>query len=363
MGKKTMSRKSDHIRIALNEDVEVRLDAGWEDIHLLHNPLPEIDLSEVDLSTSFLGKGLKYPFVISALTGGCEEASHINETLAVVASEFGIAMEIGSQRILLEERDWEWTYSIARKVSPDILLMANIGAPQVVAEKDRERVESLVEMLKADALVIHLNFLQEAVMVDGEPKARGCLSAIEMLASSLSVPVIVKETGAGIPQDLAKRLKELNVSALDIGGAGGTSMALIESFRSKKAPNPIYERLGRTYSRWGIPTPVSILGARQAGLSLIASGGIRTGLDAAKAIALGADLVGVARPMLQAAVKGREEVRSYLKAFFLELRVGMFLCGALTIADLKGKRVLITGHTKEWLEGLGLRGIPWQPSP
>ncbi len=352
-------RKQEHAEISSTVDVEAEIGAGWEDIHFLHQCLPEIDRDEIDLSANFCGKRIDHPLVISALTGGYSQAAWINQTLGKVAEHFGLIMEVGSQRPMLEFPHLAETYSTARRAAPRTFLVANIGAAQLIAQKDSpactlEQVEELVAVIEADALAIHLNFLQEAVMPEGDRRARGCTEAIGRIAEALSVPVIVKETGAGISKSQALELKSRGVAALDIGGAGGTSMALVESRRAASHQNQFSQKLGQTFGNWGIPTAVSIVEAKASSLPLIASGGVRTGLDAAKALALGASLVGIARPLLsQVLTRGYDGAIEYLEGFFEEFSVAMFLAGASTINELQQKRLLITGKTKDWLEQLG----------
>ncbi len=352
-------RKQEHVEISTTMDVEAGINAGWEDIRFLHQCLPEIDHDEIQLSTVFCGRRVERPLVISALTGGHSQAAWINETLGRVAEHFGLIVEVGSQRPMLKLPSLVETYATARRAAPHAFLVANIGAAQLIAQEQSlactvEQAKELVTAIGADALAIHLNFLQEAVMPEGDCRARGCTEAIGRMAESLSVPVIVKETGAGISKSQALELKARGVAALDIGGAGGTSMALVESHRAAYRKDQRFQRLGQTFSGWGIPTAVSIVEARASSLPLIASGGVRTGLDAAKALALGASLVGIARPLLGRVLSGGYDgLVEYLEVFFEELTVAMFLAGALAISELQGKRLLITGKLKDWLEQLG----------
>lgn len=351
-------RKREHVAVASTQDVASVLSAGWRDIHFLHQSLPEIDRDDVDLSTSFLGRRFRCPLVISALTGGYPEAAAINRTLGRLAAEFDLIMELGSQRPMLEQPELTETYAVARRVAPDAFIMANIGAAQLIAQGESspltlEQVAGLVTAIGADALVIHLNFLQEAVMPEGDRRARGCLAAIGRVAASLPVPVIVKETGSGIARNQAQAFKENGVAALDIGGAGGTSMALAESYRWSSRNGPSLANAGKTFSGWGIPTAVSLVEARASGLPLIASGGVRTGLDGAKALALGASLVGAARPWLIALERGYEGAKEYLTGFLEELATAMFLVGAAEVPELAVRKLVITGTLREWLHGLG----------
>ncbi|MFC1892883.1 type 2 isopentenyl-diphosphate Delta-isomerase [Chloroflexota bacterium] len=352
-------RKQEHVEISTTMDVEAEISAGWEDILFLHRCLPEIDRDEIQLATDFCGRRVERPLVVSALTGGHSHAAGINETLGRLAEHFGLVLEVGSQRPMLGVPSLVETYATARRAAPHACLVANIGAAQLIVQRQSpactvEQVRELVMAIRADALAIHLNFLQEAVMPEGSRWAKGCTEAIGRMAESLPVPVIVKETGAGISKSQALELKARGLSALDIGGAGGTSMALVESHRAASRENKRFQKLGQTFGGWGIPTAVSVVEAGVSGLPLIASGGIRTGLDAAKALALGASLVGIARPLLgKVLAGGYDEAVEYLEVFFEELAITMFLVGAATPGELRERRLLITGKLKDWLEQLG----------
>ncbi len=354
-----IKRKEEHVEICSTMDGEAEISAGWEDIHFLHQCLPEINREEISLATNFCDKRVERPLVISALTGGYPQAAGINHILGKAAEHFGLIMEVGSQRPMVDFPELVETYSTAREAAPSAFLIANIGAAQLIAQKGGsnytlEQIKWLVEAIGADALAIHLNFLQEAVMPEGESRAKGCTEAIGRIASSISVPLIVKETGAGISKYQALELKSRGVAALDIGGAGGTSMALVESHRAALHQDKRFQRLGQTFANWGIPTAISIVEAKSSGLPIIASGGIRSGLEAAKAIALGADLVGIGRPLLSHTLReGYEGVIEWLEGFFEELSIAMFLTAASKVEELKQKRLLITGKTKDWLEQLG----------
>ena len=252
----------------------------------------------------------------------------------------------------------EYTYSITREAAPNAFLVANIGASRLIEQPGQSRVrleqiQRLIEVIRADALAIHLNFLQESVMPEGDSRARGCLDAIQEVAEELTVPVIVKETGAGISRSQAVRLRDSGITVLDIGGAGGTSMARLELHRARMNKNPKYEELASTFADWGIPSVVSLIEVSDSRLPVIASGGITNGLEATKALALGASLVGVARPLLYAAAEGYEALAGWLDRFLSELSVAMFLSSAVSITQLQKKKVVILGRTKEWLEQLG----------
>lgn len=353
-----MKRKQEQVEVGSTIDVESGISAGWEDIHFLHQCLPEINKEEIDLAVEFLGRRMSCPLVISALTGGYPQATGINKALGRAAEHFGLIMEVGSQRPMIDFPQLVETYSAAREAAPHAFLIANIGAAQLIAQKGSpsytlEQIEELVKAINADALAIHLNFLQEAVVSEGDVRARGCLEAIVRVASSLSVPVIVKETGAGVSKSQTSELKSGGMAALDVGGAGGASMALLESRRAALHGNQRSERLGQTFANWGIPTAISLVEARTSGLPIIASGGVRNGLEAAKALALGASMVGIGRPLLGCVLtEGYEGVREWIEEFLGELSIAMFLVGASTIKELQQRKVIIVGLTGDWLEQL-----------
>ncbi len=350
-------RKAEHVEIASSRDVSSRPGPGWSDVRLVHCALPEIDRDEVDPSVQFLGRRLRYPVFISAMTGGHERGAEVNAVLAQAAEKFGIAMGLGSQRAALKLPHLARTYVVARERAPTAFLIANIGAPQLVPQDGApalsvDEARKLVEMVHADALAVHLNFLQEVVQPEGDRRARGCLKAISDLCGAVGVPVIAKETGAGMSYRVACLLKDAGVAALDVGGAGGTSFAAVEAERAARYGKRQAQRLGQVFRDWGIPTAVSVMEAARVGLPVVATGGVRTGLDAAKAIALGATAVGVARPLLEAALEGYEQVESWLEQFVAELEAAMFLTGAPTVADLQHRPVVLLGETLEWLRQL-----------
>lgn len=326
---KIKDRKLDHLKICTEENVESGK-TGLEDISLVHKALPEVDYDKIDMGVEFLGKKLNYPIIFEAMTGGVSEASRINKDVASVAQEYGIGFGVGSQRAALEHPDLEDTFKV-RDVAPDIFLVGNIGAVQLNYGYSVKECAKAVEMIGADALALHLNPLQEVVQIEGNKNFSGLTKKINEVAKKLGKPVIVKETGCGISYETASALK---VAAFDVGGTGGTSWSLVESHRSEG----LGKELGKTFSNWGIPTADSIREVTRIGTPVIASGGIRTGIDAAKALALGADCVGIALPILKSwTAGGKQGVTDYLDGFISELRIAMFLTGAKNVSYLKGR--------------------------
>lgn len=342
------SRKLDHIRIALAKNVQSNVKSGFEDISLVHCALPEIDKREIEVETSFLGRKIQAPLIIAGMTGGHEKAEVINRNLALAAQELGIPMGLGSQRAAIEDSGMTYTFSVAREVAPRAFLIANLGIAQFCRGYGPAEARKAVDMIKADALAVHLNPLHEAVQSSGDVSFKGCLTKLKEL-SSLGVPVIAKETGAGICREDAELLEKTGVAAIDVGGLGGTSFAAIEHYRSGG------ETLGRTFWDWGIPTAIATVEcSRHTKLPVIATGGIRSGIDVAKAIALGASCCGLALPLLGRAKKSYKEVVMELERIIEELKTAMFLVGAGSVEELKQANVVITGRTREWLE---LRGV------
>ena len=327
-------RKSEHLRILLKEDVRFRnLTTGLERYHFVHQALPEINRDRVDLSTTLLGKHLSAPVIISSMTGGTEEAETINKNLAMAAQIHDLGMGVGSQRTALEEPGLSHTYQV-RDVAPDILLLANLGAVQLNYGYGIEHCQRAVEMIEADGLILHLNPLQEALQPEGNTDFSGLLTKIEEVCRGLSVPVIVKEVGWGISEDVARRLADAGVAAIDVAGAGGTSWSEVEMHR---AVSEISRRIAAAFADWGIPTAESIQLVRRAApeVALIASGGIRTGVEVAKAIALGADAAALATPFLQPATVSPEAVGEKIREVLEELRTAMLCVGAGNLQELK----------------------------
>lgn len=353
-------RKAEHVQVALAHDIAAPQAASWADIRLIHQALPEVNLDEVDTSTVYLGKRLSHPVFISSLTGGHPDVAVINERLAVIAQEYGLAMGVGSQRAALVTPALAETYSVTRANAPDAFLIANIGAPQLIAQAGKlpftvDDARAAVRMIGADALAVHLNFLQEAAQPEGDRKAKGALAGLRGIVDGVEVPVIAKETGAGISFEQASRLTALGVAAIDVGGAGGSSMAAMEAQRSQERGDQRAGAIGALYRDWGVPTPISVVETRVAapGLPITATGGVRSGLDAARALALGATLVGMGFPFLKAAAQSEAAVREFIEQFLLELRVAMQLSGAPAVDALRRVPVVVSGATREWLVARG----------
>ncbi len=343
-------RKLDHIRICLNESVEAAVSAGFEDVVLVHRALPEVDAESIDLRTSFMGREVSMPLFIAAMTGGHPEAEKINRNLAIAAQELNIPLGVGSQRAGIEKRELVRSFTVARKHAPDAFLIANLGAVQFCRGFTPKEAQRAVEMIEADAIALHLNPLQEAVQREGDTQFAGVLERISEVCEALDVPVIVKETGSGICAEDALRLQEAGVSAIDVGGAGGTSFAVVESYRGT-------EQLAKNFLSWGIPTVVSLVEcARSVAIPVFATGGVRSGVDIAKALALGARACGVALPLLRQAVKGAEGVMEVLRTYERELRIAMFLSGSRDVEELSRSKAVVLGRCREWLSARGMLG-------
>ncbi len=325
-------RKSDHIRINLENDVRSGVTTGLEKYRFFHRALPEINLEDVDLSLEIFGKRLQAPILISSMTGGTQEAAKINQNLAVAAQEAGLAMGVGSQRAAIEQPQLASTFKL-RKYAPKILLLANLGAVQLNYGYGIQECRRAVEMIEADALILHLNALQEAVQPEGDTRFSGLSKKIEAICRNLEVPVIAKEVGWGFSETDIQLLADAVISAIDVGGAGGTSWSQVEMYRAK---NPSQARLAAAFVNWGVPTADAIRNVRKTapGLKVFASGGLRSGVDLAKCLALGASLGGLASPFLKAAAVSAEETISAIHEIRDEVRVCMFACGAKDLESL-----------------------------
>lgn len=327
------SRKADHIRINLDEDVRSGLTTGLERYRFIHRALPELDLEAVDLTLSLFGRSLRAPLLISSMTGGTEEAAHLNHTLAEAAQATGIAMGLGSQRAALEHPELADTFRV-RHLAPDILLFANLGAVQLNYGYGLDECRRAVDMLEADALILHLNAVQEAVQPEGDTRFAGLAGKIEQVCRALPVPVIAKEVGWGFAEEDVRLLVNAGVAAIDVAGAGGTSWSQVEMYRAQTESQ---KRLAAAFIDWGIPTADALLNVRRVSpdLPIIASGGLRTGLDVAKCVALGASLGGMAGPFLKAAAHSVELTVQTIQEIQREIRACMFAAGAGSIEQLQ----------------------------
>ena len=350
-------RKADHIEICLEEDVQARkTTTGFEDVSLVHKALPEIEREKIDISTTVFDYKFSAPVFVGAMTGGTAKALKINAALAEAVEELKLGMGVGSQRAAIDNPKLERSFSVVREKAPTAFILANIGGPQLVGKYGVKEARKAVEMIEANALAIHLNALQEAVQPEGETDYSGLLNKIGEIAQCLDVPVIVKETGAGIAAEEAKMLEDAGVAGIDVAGVGGTSWAAVEYYRAKRRQDEFNQRLGETFWDWGIPTAVSLVETVQSvSIPVIASGGIRSGIDVTKALALSADLASVAHPLLEPATKGSEDVKKTLQSLIGGVRNSMFLLGADSVQKLQNVTVVLTGRTSEWLRARGFQ--------
>lgn len=352
----TIARKGDHVDIILGGGMGARHNA-WDEVTLLHEALPEVDLETIGLSTEFLNHRLDAPLMIASMTGGYERARDINARLAEAAAEHGIAMGVGSQRAMLKDPAQAETYTVVAEYDVPFVA-ANIGAPQLIPQGDgkpltHDEVRSLIDAIDADALIVHLNYLQEVVQPEGDVAASGVVHAIEHLAAEIGVPVIAKETGAGMTRRTASRLTRAGCAALDVGGLSGTTFAAVEKVRAERAGAVEHAERGTLFRDWGVPTPIAVLEARYGGSEIVATGGLRSGLDAARALAIGADLAGYASAVLAPAAEGSEPLAATLERLVSSLRTAMFLSGASAIDELAEVPVVVEGHSRLWAQALG----------
>jgi isopentenyl-diphosphate delta-isomerase len=330
---KTQQRKKEHLELCLDtQPLTSSSGTGLDRYRFVHNALPDLDIDELDLSTEFLGKRLNAPILISSMTGGFDLARKVNRNLAAAAQQLGVAMGVGSQRVALEEPSAADSFQV-RDLAPDILLLSNLGAVQLNYGYTVEHCRRAIEMIGADALILHLNVLQEAVQPEGNRNFKGLTEKIANVCRELDAPVLAKEVGNGISAGVALKLKATGVKAIDVAGKGGTSWYSIEAQRAAKQGKPAET----TFADWGIPTEEALVAVRQAvpDLQLVASGGIRTGLDIAKSIALGADIAAFGQPLLASALESAEKVVQYLSGIIYEIKVSMLCVGAPDMAALK----------------------------
>ena len=347
----TEQRKGHHIDICLDEPVGNSANL-WDGVHLMHQALPEVDLDDIDTSCKLFGRPLSAPLIISAMTGGIDRATRINDNLAAAAAECGIGMGVGSQRAALEKPSLAETYSVVAGYEVPLRL-GNLGAPQLIRQGDQEpysveQAKAALEMIDGHVLALHINYLQEVVQPEGDHQAEGALEAMTRLARK--VPVVAKETGAGLNHDMALALADTPIVGIDVGGAGGTSFSKVEYYRARDRDEPLRARLGVTFGNWGIPTPASVVMAQATGLPIIATGGLNTGLDVARAIVLGANAGGMARAFLKAATESKEAVVNEINIIIEELKAAMFLVGVTNLSELADEPYLVLGDLKPWMD-------------
>lgn len=337
-------RKDDHLDLVLNRrTAPATVAAGWEQIRFEHCALPELDLTQIGLRTSLLGKPMRAPLLISSMTGGMPRAEAINRHLSEAAQALGIAMCVGSQRVSLQSRNSQGLTRALRRLAPDIPLLANIGAAQLREADGLDLARRAVDALEADGLIVHLNPLQEALQPDGDRDWRGVLAQMARAARSVGVPIVAKEVGSGLSASVACALVEAGVAVIDVAGAGGTSWAAVEGERARDAAG---RAVAMAFADWGIPTPASLQAVRRAlpTVKLIASGGIRDGVDVAKAIRLGADIAGQAAGVLPAATVSTEAVVAHFEVVIRQLAVACFCTGSPNLATLRQARLLPSAH-------------------
>jgi isopentenyl-diphosphate Delta-isomerase len=330
---KTQQRKKEHLELCLDPtSVTGRFGTGLDRYRFVHNALPELDIDEINVSANFLGKRLQAPILISSMTGGFELARQVNRNLATAAQILGLAMGVGSQRVAIEEPSVADSFEV-RDVAPDILLLSNLGAVQLNYGYTVDHCRRAVEMIGADGLILHLNVLQEAAQPEGNRNFKGLGEKIAAVCRQLEVPVVAKEVGSGISADVAVRLKQAGIKAIDVAGRGGTSWYAVEAQRAAKQGKPAET----TFADWGIPTEEALIAVRQAvpDLQIVASGGVRTGLDIAKCIALGADMTAFGQPLLAAALESPEKVVEFIAGIIHEIKVTMLCVGANNLDALK----------------------------
>ncbi len=333
-------RKTQHILLCLQKENWTNNKNDFENYRFEHNALPELDFNEIDTTIEFLGKKLSYPFLISSITGGCEHGLKINQPLGKLAQKFNIALALGSQRAALLDKTLIKTFDL-RKIAPNILLLANLGAVQLNYELDLESCQQMVDMINADALILHLNPLQEVFQPEGDTNFSGLLKKIEKICHQLSVPVIVKEVGCGINAKVAQRLSQVGVKIIDIAGSGSISWSNVEAARSNDS---IIKAVAENFRNWGNSTAFSLedIAQKCPELSLIASGGIHNGIDVAKAISLGAKLGGFALPLLKTLQESEESAENFIKTIIFELKTTMFCTGSKNLTDLRMQKLIKT---------------------
>ncbi|MBA2268635.1 MAG: type 2 isopentenyl-diphosphate Delta-isomerase [Nitrosopumilus sp.] len=350
-------RKKEGIDIPLNEKVQGKETTTLlEDVYLIHNALPEINIEDIKLNTVFLGRTFSAPIIIDSMTGGTDEALLINKRLGQIAEKYGFAMGLGSQRAGLKSDKLIQSYSVARSVAPNAFLIANIGGAQLVEGLSKDDVKKIIKMIDANALAIHLNPLQELIQPEGEPRFKGILQKITSLINDIEIPVIVKEVGSGISPEVAVKLQRAGIRAINVAGSGGTSWAGIEKIRADNAKSYIKSNLGNLFWDWGIPTALCVLlASKSVNIPLIASGGLRNGLEIAKCLMLGAKMCAMAFPFLKRAAESEDELDKFTQLILAQLRGTMFLLGSSDIDSLVNTRYILKDKLASMLNSYEFR--------
>lgn len=367
-GDTTSFRKLTHVEICLREQVEARCSACWEDFHPVHRAMPNLNWEDLDTRSELFGKELTYPLICAAMTGGHPDVRLINETIARVANELGFGVGIGSERAAIEKNIPYITesFKIVRDLAPDALIIGNLGAAQFSKRGGFgvQQARAAIDLVAADAIAIHVNPAQELVQTEGDSFFRGFFHQIQEVARRIPVPIIVKEVGSGFAKEDAASVEDSPLAGVDVGGCGGTSWIGVEALRAARNADELHANLGQLFWDWGIPTAISIVEVRSnMTKTLIATGGVRNGLQAAKALALGADAVGMALPFLKAAHQGHHQLRKFVNGFVRELKTAMFLTGCRTIDDLRRIPLVVGGHSRIWLQQRGINiMMPWRRS-
>jgi len=350
------NRKDEHILLASTENVESNESTWLEHIKFIHNALPELNLDDVVLSCDFLGKSISAPIIIGAMTGGTELSKKINVSLAKAAEKYKIPMMVGSQRVILKHPETKETFSVVRENAPSVPIIGNLGISQVATSTNFDYVEDLIENIDADALAIHLNVIQEVIQPEGDKIFAGALKKIQDLKNQYSIPIIIKETGCGFSREVTQKLVEIGINAIDVSGVGGTSWVAVEYYRAKKQKSKSRMDLGKLFWDWGIPTAASIIEVNSvvknnsSKIKIIGSGGIRSGIDIAKALRIGANYSALARPFLIASLEGQESVYQFIEKIMNELKITMLLTGSKDIDELIKAPVVIEPTLKNWIK-------------
>jgi isopentenyl-diphosphate delta-isomerase len=349
------NRKDEHILLVSQEEVESHETTWFEHVKFVHNTLPELNLDDIAISGEFLGRPISAPFFVGAMTGGTELTKKINVSLAKAAQKYRIPMMVGSQRVILRHPETKDSFSAVRDAAPDIPIIGNIGIAQIATSENFDYVQEIINNIQADAVAIHLNVIQEVIQPEGDKKFAGALKNIQKLNDQLDVPIVIKETGCGISKETAQQLFDIGIKIIDVSGLGGTSWVAVEYYRAKKYGEEAKRDLGKLFWDWGIPTAATILEVNSAvynpsDIQIIGSGGIRNGVDVAKALRLGADFTAIARPFLMVALKGHEDIEKFVEQTLRELKITMLLTGSKSIKELKKAPIVVGSSLKEWIE-------------